>query len=420
MDAEIFANGDEITTGIITDTNTPWLSRELTDLGIAVRFHTAVDDEFDDMVSVLRIAMKRVGLIIWTGGLGPTPDDLTREAFAAAAGVPLIQDPASLQHLESIMQRRGGQIVPNALSQTYLPQGAVKIFNPRGTAPGIDLTVKRADVFPGEPIPEGRLDFIRMLAFPGVPAEMMEMWHHSGRQMMLTMLDSLRGERRIFTTRAIHAFGMGESQVANLLSDILQRDHIPQVGITATQGTITLRIIAEAATEEEGTQINEPVARRIYEVLGERVFGEGEDTLADVVCRIVNAQDKKIAVVEAGTRGLLAKALGSSKESATCFLGGVVLPPRRPVAPDRMIEVGRKMFDADYLLLIGAYPEGQPDRTRSDETFVAVINAKDLNLQTSVLQMRNFPFVGHPAIIDDLYVKRVLDIFRLHFAVAGG
>ena len=154
----------------------------------------------------------------------------------------------------------------------------------------------------------------------------------------------------------------------------------------------------------------------IYETLGNRIFGEGEDTLPKVVCRIAKMQGKSIAVVEAGTRGLLAEALGSVEESATCFLGGVVVPPRQPIAPDRMIDIGRRMFDeADYLLLIGAYPEGKPERTRSDETFTALVNAKESNLQTSVLRIRNYPFVGHPGIIDDLYVKRVLDLFRLHF-----
>ena len=96
MIAEIFANGDEITSGKILDTNTQWLARELEDIGVFVRFHTAVEDELDDMVSVLRIAMNRVDLIVWTGGLGPTADDLTRQAFADAAGVPLIHDEASL------------------------------------------------------------------------------------------------------------------------------------------------------------------------------------------------------------------------------------------------------------------------------------------------------------------------------------
>jgi nicotinamide-nucleotide amidase len=230
------------------------------------------------------------------------------------------------------------------------------------------------------------------------------------------MLDSLRGEKRTIKYRAIHSFGLGESQVAGMLPGLVDRDHVPKVGITATQATITLRIVAEAETEAECDRMIEPTAKLIYETLGNRIFGEGDDTLPDVVCRIVNTQGKKIAVVEAGTRGLLAEALSRSKESAACFLGGVVVPPKHPIAPDKMIEIGRKMFDADYLLLIGAYPKGEPDRTRSDETFTAVINAKEADLQTSILRMQNYPFVGHPGIIDDLYIKRVLDLFRLHFS----
>ena len=411
MLAEVIANGDEIINGKVLDTNSQWLSRELENLGIAVHYHTAVGDTLSEMVDVLRIAMDRVDLVVWTGGLGPTADDLTRRAFADVASVPLVEDEASRQHLQAIYLRRSSAIPHNAYSQVFQPQGAVPIRNPHGTAPGIDLTIKRT-----LPSPEGRLNFVRLLAYPGVPAEMKEMWNITGRQTMEAMLETLRGEKRVIKYRAIHSFGLGESQVENMFSGIVAREHIPKVGITATQATITLRIVADCLTEAECDQLIEPTATLIYDTLGNRIFGEGEDTLPDVVCRIINAQGKKIAVVEAGTRGLLAEMLGSSAESATCFLGGVVVPPRRPIAPDKMIELGRKMFDADYLLLIGAYPAGQPERTRSDETFVAVVNAKDANLQTAVLQMQNFPFVGHPGIIDDLYIKRVLDMFRLHFA----
>ena len=409
MIAEIFANGDEITSGKILDTNTQWIARELEDLGVFVRFHTAVEDELDDMVSVLRIAMNRVDLVIWTGGLGPTADDLTRQAFADAAGVPLVEDADSLQHVQDIYQRRGATMPPNARAQGFQPQGALPIRNPNGTAPGINFTVKRK-----VPV-DGLLDSIRLMAFPGVPAEMKEMWHDSGRQTILAWHEKLEGKKHIIKSRSIHSFGIGESQVENMLPGLTAREHVPKVGITATQATITLRIVAEGENEMECDQLIEPTAKLIYDTLGNRIFGENEDTLPVVVCRIANKQGKKIAVIEAGTRGLLVESFGSAKESATCFLGGVVVPPRVPMAPDKMIEIGRKMFEADYLLLIGAYPEGQPDRTRSDETFVAVVNAKESDLQKSILQIRNYPFVGHPGIIDDLYIKRVLDLFRLHF-----
>jgi nicotinamide-nucleotide amidase len=411
MNAEIIANGDEITSGKILDTNTQWLSRELGDLGVTTRYHTAVEDELDDMVNVLRIAMSRVDLIIWTGGLGPTADDLTRQAFADAIGVSLVENAESLRHIEALYRGRGSTMPANMRTQVFQPQGAVPIRNPHGTAPGIDLIVKRE-----LPIPQGRLDTIRLLAYPGVPAEMKEMWNDTGRQTILAMHEVLEGKKHVIKARSIHSFGLGESQVENMLPGLISREHIPRVGITATQATITLRIVAEGDAEAECDRLIEPTAKQIYETLGNRIFGEGEDTLPTVVCRIVSKQNKKLAVVEAGTRGLLAEALGSAAESATCFLGGVVVPPRHPIAPDKMIELGRKMFEADYLLLIGAYPEGQPERTRSDETFVAVINARETNLQASILHMRNYPFAGHPGIIDDLYVKRVLDLFRLHFS----
>jgi nicotinamide-nucleotide amidase len=409
MHAEIIANGDEIVNGKVLDTNTQWLSLELENLGIAVQYHSAVADDLEAMVDVLRIAMNRTDLVIWTGGLGPTADDLTRQAFADAVGVPLVKHDESLRQIQETFQRRGSNMPAGNDLQAFQPQGAVPIRNPHGTAPGIDFTVKRK-----QPIPEGRLDFVRLLAYPGVPAEMMEMWQDTGRTTLQTLLRELNGERFI-KYRSIHSFGMGESQVASMLPDILKRDHIPKVGITAAQATITLRIAAEAETEAECDRQIEPTAKSIYDTLGDRIFGEGSDTLADVVCRIVKAQGKKIAAVEAGTRGLLAESLASAEESATCFVGGIVVPQRQPLVPEKMIELGRKMFDADYLLLVGAYPAGQPDRNRNEETFVAAINARESNPQSAILQMKKYPFVGHPSIIDDLYIKRVLDLFRLYF-----
>jgi nicotinamide-nucleotide amidase len=410
MYAEIFANGDEITSGKILDTNTQWLSRELEDIGINVRYHTAVEDELDAMVEVLRIAINRVDLILWTGGLGPTADDLTRQAFADAVGVPLVRNAESTRQIQEIYQRRGSTMPATADSQTFQPQGAVPIRNPHGTAPGIDFTVKRKP-----PLLHGRLDFIRLMAFPGVPAEMKEMWNATGRQSVLAMHEAVEGKKHVIKSRSINSFGLGESQVAAMLPGLIERDRVPKVGITATRATITLRIVAEGETEEECDKLIEPTAKLIYETLGNRVFGEGDTTLPDVVCRIITAQNKKIAVVEAGTRGLLAESLGRAADSAACFLGGVVVPSKVPMTSDKMIEIGHKMFEADYLLLIGAYPEGKPDRTRSDETFVVVVNAKESDLQKSILQMRNYPFVGHPDLIDDLYIKRVLDLLRLHF-----
>ena len=423
MLAEIIANGDEITSGKVLDTNSQWLSRELESLGIAVQYHTAVGDEFGSMVNVLRIAMSRVDVIIITGGLGPTADDLTRQAVADLAGVPLIEHPESLRHVQEIYRRRSVPVPENARRQTLQPKGAKHIHNPHGTAPGIDLTLKRT-----MPIPEGRLDFVRLLSYPGVPAEMVEMWNDSGRQTLSALLTQVIGKQHVIKDRSIHSFGLGESVVENMLSGITQRGHVPRVGITATQGTITLRIVAEGDTEDECDVLIEPVAKLIYETLGDRIFGEGPDTLADVVSRMALLRGTTFAVVESGTRGLLANELsaanrlneqaGKSPFLGGIVLGGIVLPPTIPAFPEMMTEIGQRLFGADDFLLVGPYPSGKPDRTRSEEVFVAVSSPGGSRRGDTNIQIQRFPFVGHPGIIDDLFVKRALDMYRLLFTAA--
>jgi nicotinamide-nucleotide amidase len=407
MQAEIISNGDELTSGKILDTNSQWLSIKLADLGVTTLYHTTVGDDLDAMIDVLRTAAERADLIIWTGGLGPTADDLTRQAIAECVGVPLEKNDDSMRLIQEMFQRRGREMPKANEIQAFQPHGAVPIRNPHGTAPGIDLTVQRK-----KPFKNGRLDFFRIMAYPGVPAEMKEMWQDSGQKSIQEMLDQLTGQKRVLRFRTIHSFGLGESQIEAMLPDIINRKHDPKVGITANRATITLRIASEAETEEECFKKIEPTATLIYKTLGDLIFGEGDDRLQEIVCRKLNTSGKTLAVIEAGTRGLLAEAIAGSKESPDCFAGGIVLPPKQSIDPDEMIRRGRRLFNVDYLLLIGAYPPGQPDRTQAEETFVAVIDARKTGLQESVIVLQNYPYVGHPDIIDDLYVKRAMDMLR--------
>jgi nicotinamide-nucleotide amidase len=406
MQAEIISNGDELTSGKILDTNSQWLSLKLADIGITTLYHTTVGDDLNAMIEVLRIAVERADLILWTGGLGPTADDLTRQAIAECVGVPLEKNEDSMRLIQEIFQRRGREMPKANEIQAFQPRGAKPIRNPHGTAPGIDLTVTRS-----KPV-NGRLNFFRIMAYPGVPAEMKEMWQDSGQQSIQEMLDQLTGQKRVLRFRSIHSFGLGESQIEAMLPDIINRKHDPKVGITANRATITLRIVAESATEEECFKKIEPTATLIYNTLGQLIFGEGDDRLQEVVCRKLKTSGKTLAVVEAGTRGLLAEAIADSKEPPDCFAGGIVLPPKQPIDPEEMIRRGRRLFDVDYLLLVGAYPTGKPDRNHTEETLVAVINARKTNLQESILALQYYPYVGHPDIIDDLYVKRAIDMLR--------
>jgi hypothetical protein len=156
----------------------------------------------------------------------------------------------------------------------------------------------------------------------------------------------------------------------------------------------------------------EPTAKLIYGTLGDLIFSEGEDTMPDVVCRQLNKKGKQIAVIEAGTRGLLAEALSHSDESAGCFAGGIVLPPKRDISIAEMIRRGWQLFDVDYFLLVGAYPQEKPDRNRKDEVFVAVVEGRKSPTEPKIVAEAKYPFVGHPDLIDDLYTKRVLDLLR--------
>ncbi|MFN9877744.1 MAG: competence/damage-inducible protein A, partial [Planctomycetota bacterium] len=166
LKVEIISIGDEMTTGQRLDTNSQWLSQRCCELGLEVAFHTTVGDEAADNVAVFEQAIRRADLIVVTGGLGPTADDLTRSCLATVAGVELVRDPQSVAHIESLFQRASRPMPASNLVQADFPAGSRVIPNTQGTAPGIDLQVER----------EGRR--ARFFCLPGVPAEMFEMWHN--------------------------------------------------------------------------------------------------------------------------------------------------------------------------------------------------------------------------------------------------
>ncbi len=404
MQAEILSIGDELTCGKILDTNSQWLSLELADLGVETLYHTTVGDELEPIADVFRIAANRADLIIATGGLGPTADDLTREAVASAFGRPLRKDEALLQRIRELFERRGHVMPISNERQAFLPEGAVAIANPHGTAPGIDWTIKRQAT--------GRLNELRILVFPGVPGEMKEMWRASGRDLVWETIDKQDNEKHVIRFRSIHCFGAGESQIEAMLPDIVNRKHFPKVGITANQGTITLRIAAEGKTEAECFKIMEPTAKLIDEKLGSLVFGEENDRLQDVVCRRLTTGKKTLAIVEAGTRGLLSEAVADSSDSNECFVGGLVVHPHRTTTAEEMIRTARKVFDADFLLLVGPYPMGAPDRQRTDEVFIALAEGRRTKDPLPLIAQEVHRFAGHPDIIDDLFVKRTLNLLR--------
>jgi nicotinamide-nucleotide amidase len=405
MRAEIIAIGDEMTTGQRLDTNSQWLAERLLEIGVPVAFHTTVGDQLADNVLVFRQACERADVVVASGGLGPTADDLTRQALADVAGVPLVQDDAMLEHIKALFARRKRPMPPANVVQALFPQGSRPIPNPHGSAPGIEISIPRAV---GQPA--------RVFAVPGVPAEMKEMWAASVRPAIREHL----GLRKVIAHHRIKCFGVGESDLEGMLPDLIARQRYPLVGITVSQATITLRITAEGETVEAARAAMQPTIETIQQCLGDLIFGEEEDELEHAVVRRLLERRETLAVVEWGTGGLLCDWLSECPGSAGVFAGGLVIRNRAPLSgvlpirpedlvhmvnqrmlPEMLAQSGRERFGTDWVLVVGPFP----DATEDQIVYLGLASQRDV-------EVKPVPFAGHPSILKDRTAKMALDWLR--------
>lgn len=298
--AAVLAIGDELAIGQKLDSNSAWISEQLTEHGIRVLEHATVADDLPRMIAAVKRLASDVDLVVITGGLGPTADDLTRQCVADAHGDELTEDPEARAALRSWYEDRG-RVMPEAnIVQALRPTGAECLGNPNGTAPGLWY-----------PAGDGLGDVI---ALPGPPREMKPMFEAQ-------LLPRLRRDEEIVVaTRVLKLFGIGESNVAELLGDLMDRERNPLVGTTAGAGTVAVRMRYEGSGDAEAL-IGKTEAL-VRDRVGEWIFADGDLELEEAVVRSLSMRKRSVAVVESCTGGLLGGRLTSVPGSSRVFAGG--------------------------------------------------------------------------------------------------
>ena len=352
MTAEILCVGSELLLGNITNGNARWIAEQLASLGVPHQRQMVVGDNRERLMAEVRQAAGRCRVLITTGGLGPTPDDLTTEAIAAAFETPLVEHPEVWAEIQARLSARGRTCSPSNRRQAFLPQGAALLPNPTGTAPGMIWS----------PVPG-----FTVLTFPGVPSEMKAMW----QQTAAPWLRQSGLAAGVFASRMLRFWGVSESALAEEMADLLEQAN-PTVAPYAGAGEVKLRITARAEHLAEAEALLEPVEREIRHRTGLSCFGVDDQDLAAVVLDRLRQRGQSVAVAESCTGGGLGAALAAVPGASDVFLGGVIAYANRvkqqvlgvpeallethgavsdPVA-EAMAEGARRLTGADWGLAI--------------------------------------------------------------------
>jgi len=304
MAAEIICVGTELLLGDILNSNAQFLAQQLADLGIPHYYQTVVGDNPGRIKQVMAIAVKRSQILIFTGGLGPTPDDLTTETIAEFFEVPLQEKPEIIADIADKYARRGREMTISNRKQALIPEGADILPNRLGTAPGIIW----------QPRPN-----LTIFTFPGVPLEMHQMW----RETAVPFLKSQGWGKELIYSRNLRFWGIAESALAEKVDHLLHLPN-PTVAPYAGGGEVKLRVSAKAASAVAALALINPVEEEIRQIAGLNFFGADDDTLASVVGRLLEERRETLSVAESCTGGGLGSMLTSVAGSSSYFMGGVI------------------------------------------------------------------------------------------------
>ena len=303
MQAEIVSVGSELLLGQIVDTNSAVIGRHLAASGLDLYYKTTVGDNLSRLTAGLRQALARSEVVITTGGIGPTADDITREAVAAATGRELEFSEHLMAQIEAFFRARGFKLSPSNRRQAFIPRGAIPIENPVGTAPAFIVEVGERCV----------------ITLPGVPREM----EHLLVTRVLPYLRERYGLKGEIRLRVLKVVGLGESRIGELLTDFMEQGRNPTIGTLAHLGQVDVRIAAKGSDADAAQRLIEPVEAQIRERLGDLIFGADSETLESVISAQVRRVGARVAVAESGSGGVVAERLAAGIGEG--FAGGVVL-----------------------------------------------------------------------------------------------
>jgi nicotinamide-nucleotide amidase len=304
MKAEIISIGSEILRGQITDTNANFIAKKLIELGIDLEYISAVSDNPESLLSTLKLALQRSDLIITTGGLGPTEDDITYRTIAQALQIKLVKYPEVVEYLKEIEKRLEIKLSPSNLKQVYLPEGAKVIINRYGTAPAMILEKDNKIICP----------------FPGVPHEMKKLVEEK----LIPYLKKKFPPTIIKKSKTLKTIGLREAEVNEIIQEYFAKRDDLALGIYAYPEDIQIYLTAKASNKEKAERLLQDITDKLKKVLGNHIYGTDDETLEEVVGKLIKAQNLKVAIAESCTGGMLGEMITRMPGSSKYFQGGVI------------------------------------------------------------------------------------------------